>query len=285
MEDNILFRSATLSDSAQISSLVNIAHFVHRHLDWHSPEHWIGHPPFWVIEKKKQIVAALACPPDPTGVSWIRLFFSVLEQSPEPIWRELFQKVLIELQLLKVNMLVAIAIQDWFEQILNNNGFDHIQDVIVLRHYGTRNLRSGSKDLTIRNASKQDISAITFVDHCAFSPMWQMPEDAVMIALEKPYLAMVAEYQGKIVGYQISTISGENVHLARLAVLPELQNKSIGKALVSNLLENCESNHIEQITVNTQGDNLASLTLYKKMGFLLTGDRFPVFGFRGLIPT
>jgi ribosomal protein S18 acetylase RimI-like enzyme len=283
VENNILFRSAILSDSAQISNLVNTAHFVHRHLDWHSPEQWIGHPPYWVIEKNNHIVAGLACPPDPTGVSWIRLFISSLEQPPDVTWRELFRKVLGELKPMKVDTLVAIAIQDWFEQILEKNGFDHIQDVVVLRHYGLRIFRFTSMEFTIRIASKQDIPAIVFVDHAAFSPLWQMPEDAIAIALEQPYLATIAEHQGQIMGYQISTYSGGNVHLARLAVLPELQNMCIGKGLVSNLLENCKTNHIEQITVNTQGDNIASLALYKKMGFLLTGDRFPVFSYRGLI--
>jgi ribosomal protein S18 acetylase RimI-like enzyme len=283
VENNFFFRSANSSDSAQISNLVNTAQFFHRHLDWHTPEQWIGHPPFWVIEKKNLIVAALACPPDSTGVCWIRLFISTFEQQPEVTWRELFPKVLGELGQMKVNTLAAIAIQDWFEQILKKNDFDHIQDVVVLRNERTRKDDFKCLEFAIRSATKEDILEITLIDHAAFSPLWQIPEDAIRIALEHPYLATIAERMGRIVGYQISTYSGGNVHLARLAVLPELQNMHIGRGLVSNLLDNCITNHIEQLTVNTQSDNIASLALYKKMGFIPTGDRFPVFSYRGFI--
>lgn len=134
MGNNLLIRSAILNDSAQISNLVDTAHFIHRHLDWHSPVQWIGHPPFYVIERNRHIHAALACPPDPTGVSWIRLFVSSLEMHPEVTWHDLFPIVIDELKQMKVNMLVAIVIQDWFEKILQNHGFTHIQDVVVLRH-------------------------------------------------------------------------------------------------------------------------------------------------------
>jgi ribosomal protein S18 acetylase RimI-like enzyme len=281
--NNILIRSAILNDSGQISNIVNTAHFIHRHLDWRSPVQWIGHPPFWVIEKNGHIIAALACPPDPTGVSWIRLFISTLEQHPEMNWNDLFPIVINELNQMSANKLVAIAIQYWFEKILMDNGFTRIQDVVVLRYDDSLSGHFKSAKSSIRRTSKKDIPAITAIDHAAFSPLWQMDENAITIALDQAYLATIAEYEGQIVGYQISTFSGGNVHLARLAVLPELQNMHIGKELVTQLLENCKANHFGEVTVNTQGDNTASLALYRKMGFLPTGDRFPVFSYRGFI--
>ena len=282
MGNNLLIRSAILNDSAQISNLVDTAHFIHRHLDWHSPVQWIGHPPFYVIEKNGLIHAALACPPDPTGISWIRLFVSSLEMHPEVTWHDLFPIVIDELKQMKVNMLVAIAIQDWFEKILQNHGFTHIQDVVVLRHDNSLTGDYKNLEFTIERLQGGPCSHNCCRSRCV-SPLWQMPENALFIAINQAYLATIAEQNGKIIGYQISTLSGGNVHLARLAVLPELQNMHIGKGLVTHLLKHCRTNHIGEITVNTQADNTASLMLYKKMGFLLTGDRFPVFSYRGVI--
>jgi len=34
---------------------------------------------------------------------------------------------------------------------------------------------------------------------------------------------------------------------------------------------------VTRLTVNTQSDNLASLALYEKMGFTVTGEKFPVY--------
>ena len=66
-------------------------------------------------------------------------------------------------------------------------------------------------------------------------------------------------------------------HLARLAVRPDAQRKGIGTALVRDMLWQFERRGAERVTVNTQEDNQASLTLYQKAGFELTGESYPVF--------
>jgi ribosomal protein S18 acetylase RimI-like enzyme len=37
---------------------------------------------------------------------------------------------------------------------------------------------------------------------------------------------------------------------------------------------------IDQISVNTQDNNTSSLALYKRLGFELTGETFPVFRYK-----
>jgi ribosomal protein S18 acetylase RimI-like enzyme len=66
-------------------------------------------------------------------------------------------------------------------------------------------------------------------------------------------------------------------HLARLAVLPDFQGMGIGSALVQDLLWYFRRRGAQRVTVNTQKDNLASLAVYRKAGFFLTGEEYPVF--------
>jgi ribosomal protein S18 acetylase RimI-like enzyme len=40
-----------------------------------------------------------------------------------------------------------------------------------------------------------------------------------------------------------------------------------------------KNKNIARLTVNTQSDNHASLALYEKMGFVITGEKFPVYSF------
>ena len=64
---------------------------------------------------------------------------------------------------------------------------------------------------------------------------------------------------------------------ARLAVEPRLQNQHIGSALIRDLFLYSLENDIHEVTVNTQSDNQASLALYTKLGFSITGEKYPVF--------
>ncbi len=121
-----------------------------------------------------------------------------------------------------------------------------------------------------------DLATVADVDAQAFAPLWQNSLESLRLAYKQAGYATVAKLDGKIVGYQISTLSGFNAHLARLAVYPELQHRSIGYWLVYDLLHHFSSRNVFRITVNTQDNNQASLALYQKLGFWQTGERFQV---------
>jgi ribosomal protein S18 acetylase RimI-like enzyme len=89
----------------------------------------------------------------------------------------------------------------------------------------------------------------------------------------------VAEDAQGLAGYQISTANPFGSHLARLAIRPDAQNQGLGSAIVADLIQRLRGRGHNRLTVNTQSDNQASLALYDKMGFVLTGERFPVFRF------
>jgi ribosomal protein S18 acetylase RimI-like enzyme len=56
-----------------------------------------------------------------------------------------------------------------------------------------------------------------------------------------------------------------------------VQSQGIGKILLYDLITRLRKRGISHLTVNTQGDNAASLALYQKVGFALTGEQFPVY--------
>jgi ribosomal protein S18 acetylase RimI-like enzyme len=91
--------------------------------------------------------------------------------------------------------------------------------------------------------------------------------------------ATVAENENGIIGYQISTGSGQRAHLARLAVHPVVQGKGAGRALLNDLFVFLMYMGISRLSVNTQSDNQASLSLYQRMGFMRTGEQYPVYTF------
>jgi ribosomal-protein-alanine N-acetyltransferase len=143
-------------------------------------------------------------------------------------------------------------------------------------HLPGKNPRPG---ITIRPMNLDDLAAVEKVDENSFTPVWQNSIDSLELAFRQAAIATVAEDQGKLVGYQISTATPLGGHLARLAVQPRSQGKGIGYALVYDLLSQFERRGARTVTVNTQQDNRASLSLYQKAGFRFTGEEYPVYQF------
>ena len=123
---------------------------------------------------------------------------------------------------------------------------------------------------------KADIPTIASVDLAAFGNFWHNTVDALQRAYSQSLHATVAENESGVIGYQISTGNPFGAHLARLGVQPEAQGRGVGRALVDDLLRYLSADRIDKLSVNTQSDNHASLALYEKMGFVRTGEYFPV---------
>ncbi len=73
-----IIRPATTEDQNALSGLLNFHGAIHRHLDWKPTMDWLGKQPFWLMESDHHLLGALAIPPDPPHVAWVRLFVTRL---------------------------------------------------------------------------------------------------------------------------------------------------------------------------------------------------------------
>jgi ribosomal protein S18 acetylase RimI-like enzyme len=272
-------RRAEKSDRSELYSLLDDeACKQHRHLDWHSPFDWLGYQPFWLLIKNQRIAAALACPADPPGIAWVRLFGISPYLRPLPTWNILFQKVAEDYINDPSIIFASIALKKWYSDLLLEAGYHLHQHIVVLSWIGRNPPRPDISPLTIREMLPQDLPRVRYIDQVSFEPIWQNSLDVITRSYKLSNYATVVEENGEIVGFQISSYAFDNAHLSRLAVLPDRQQRGIGRALVSGLIYHfIQELEIRRITVNTQSDNHSSLALYDHMGFSLTGERFPVY--------
>jgi len=163
--------------------------------------------------------------------------------------------------------------------LLEASGFAISQTLVMLEKNDAdiSGMFTLERGFTIRTLVMQDLPAVADTDAASFVPLWQNSLPDLTRAFSRAYLATVAEHDGRVVGYQISTRTSIGLHLARLAVRPDSQGYGIGQSLVKDLISHADRRNIQRFTVNTQGDNSASLMLYKKLGFLETGERYPVY--------
>ena len=276
---NTFVRPADSTDRQQLSNLIFFESRLHRHLDWRSPLEWLGAPFYWALEEGGQISAALACPTEAAGIAWVRLFVYTARWSAKKAWNLLWTAAKHEIAQAGGAKVAAIAMQPWFQEILAENNFENPQQIVMLEWRGSAGQLTAMRGIRIRRMTEADLPGVEETDAASFAPLWHNPLDTLRRALNQALYATVAENEEGIIGYQLSTGGGQRAHLARLAVHPAVQGKGAGRALLSDLFAYLTYAGIPRLSVNTQSDNSVSLSLYQHMGFVHTGEQYPVYTF------
>jgi len=249
---------------------------VHTHLDWKPPAAWLGTQPYLLAERASKCLGGLACPPDPAHTAWVRFFAISADAAPQEVWQWLWPMALEALHDEGVQGAAGVSLDGWMDALYRNAGFEQTHAVVGLsRARGT--VTKPDSPAGVRLATLNDWEKIVAVDALAFTPPWQMSAPLTRFALRQASHLTVAEIEGEIVGYQLTTGGEGGAHLARLAVAPTWQGRSIGAALVAEMLDHVERAGAWQVSVNTQDSNVASLAVYRRMGFELTSMHYPVY--------
>lgn len=272
-------RPATLADRNAVLALTRYEERVHLHLDWKPVDDWLGQAPFWLVERGSKVVGALACPADMPEAAWVRLLAVASGHTEADIWAEAWPRAQADLRAQAVPTLAALSLEAWSQRLYTAAGFKRTHDVVVLTRPVSNPLQTASlrQNVLIRPAEPADHEAIIHIDQTAFQPPWRLSAGMLRLALLQAENLTVAELDGQMLGFQLTTPSRAGAHLARLGVLPAWQGKGVGRALVARLIRDCQQKRRGEITVNTQNTNATSLAVYQRLGFRLNGVRFPVF--------
>lgn len=270
-------RPATEVDRHKLATLIHFSPYVHRHLDWRAPLDWLGTEPFLVAERNDQILAALACPADIPDLAWVRLFAVSTALLVDDAWEMMWP---VAQRLMEASLsIAALPLQSWFERLLEESNFTRLHDVVILKweDKGLSIKPTNHPGYSIRLMNFDDLDQIHALDLAAFNPVWQHSRELLEIAYKVSTIATVAEDGEGLLGYQVSTVNAPDGHLARLAVHPRAQGGGVGYTLLQDLLENFRRRGVPKVTVNTQSNNDASISLYKKAGFRETGMIYPIY--------
>lgn len=269
--------NAEKNDIKSVSTFIEDAQLIHRNLDWRSLLQWISEEPFLLKISQKRIQGLFSCAPDIEGMAWIHCFASRYHNNFRETWLELLD-IAREHPAVKGCLLCSVGLQEWFNELLYHSGFNILQNIVVLNWNGIAPKELPvSQEILLRPMEIDDLDQVVQVDHQAFAPIWEISQNSLRQAYMQSEHASVAEINDQIVGYELSTANHFSAHLARLAVRPQYMKANIGYSLVRDMLIHFSKRGVKQVSVNTQNDNIASVSLYKKLGFILTDETFPVY--------
>ena len=272
-------RPITEQDRSSVSTIIHFGAHVHRHLDWRSPLDWIGKPPFEGLEINNKLVSILSCAPDIPTIGWVRVFACEMHNYHEKAWDLLWARTAELLPDLGIEVVAAIPIQKWFRDLLVQKQFQYLHNIITLTWdpFPITSQPSLPSGCQLRRMTQKDLDAVTRIDNLAFEPLWQHSREMIELAFTQAEIATIAEDGSGPIGYQITTMTQYGFHLGRLAVLPTVQRKGTGFALVNDLQNQVFKAGRGRITVNTHNTNQRSIGLYLKAGFIKTRESYPVY--------
>lgn len=269
-------------DRQQQESVLDLTFYsrqTHTQLDWYTVARWLSlaETRAYTAWIGKDCVGVLGITGAIQRTAWVRLFAVQEFLSPEEVGVALWQfalKDLAPLHLTSISFLVANA---WVSPLLPLLGFRYIEDVVTFSRVGSHLPPTPKEQFSVHNAYLEHLPDLIRVDHSAFVPEWRMTADEIRQAQRQSASCTVAEHDGKVIGYQISTRHQNVGHLARLAVLPSYHGRGVGANLLEHLIQGFYKRGVKTISVNTQYNNTPSQRLYMRYGFVRTGFDLPVW--------
>ena len=122
--------------------------------------------------------------------------------------------------------------------------------------------------MKIKPFEEKYIDDVYEIEKACFSNPWSRADLAKQLDLETSHF-IVADVDGRAVGYMgLQIFSGEG-YVTNVAVLPEYRGQGIALALIIEQLKN----KMDFITLEVRESNIPAIRLYKKAGFENMGIR------------
>ncbi|HVU12879.1 MAG TPA: GNAT family N-acetyltransferase [Phototrophicaceae bacterium] len=253
----------------------------HTHLDWQETDQWLDEGenyPARLAWQGNHLLGILATSAPLNQTCWIRLAAVSDHTDTLTILSMLWDDLKPDLRAQNVHKAELLLIRNWITPFAGTLGFHYIEEIITFRRPALVIPEERAPlELSMRLAQPEDLPAVLAVDNSAFVAPWQMDHEELRQAMRISASCTVAEQQGELVGYQLSTLYFDGAHLARLAVAPQVQGTGVARALLIDVLRRFERRGVRSMTVNTQASNMRSQRLYTGFGFERTGYDLPVW--------
>jgi len=157
---------------------------------------------------------------------------------------------------------------DWLRAPLLERGFAPFRQLYAYDKFDYSIPTPGNQEVHVRRVELRDIPTILALEELCFEQLWRYDAASFSDIIHTHPYFVVAELQGKVIGYQFNALDGEYGYLVRIGVHPAYNGRGIGARLMAEAVRFFKSAHSTRIMLNTQEENTHAHRLYEWFGFV-----------------
>ena len=127
-------------------------------------------------------------------------------------------------------------------------------------------------EITIRRMTMDDVDGVYAVEIGTFVDAWS--RDAFVSDMKNPVARyLVAEQDGKIIGYAGAWVILDESHITNIAVDEPFRGRGVGTEVTRALMQYAANLGVQYLTLEVRRSNLVAQKMYQSLGFLKLGLR------------
>ena len=137
---------------------------------------------------------------------------------------------------------------------------------------GPSDLAGFERPFYFREVQSADIDEMMTIERASFNSPWSARFflEEIRVSYAK---SVLAEVEGRIVGYIIYWQLPKEVDIHNLAVHPEYRRQGIGRSLLGSAIDSAKGQDCNRVTLEVRKSNQAAQQLYYSLGFVERGVR------------
>ncbi|MDF2503503.1 MULTISPECIES: ribosomal protein S18-alanine N-acetyltransferase [Clostridium] len=127
-------------------------------------------------------------------------------------------------------------------------------------------------NLVVCPFEEEYIDAILSIEELSFKDPWS--RDSMERELNNSFARyLVVKYNDKVIGYGGMWLILDEGHITNIAVAPKYRCMGAGNVILKSLIDICEKEQINSLTLEVRMTNTIAQKLYNKFGFVSEGIR------------
>lgn len=134
---------------------------------------------------------------------------------------------------------------------------------------GSRLMGENEIKVHIRWMVRRDMSEVLQIERECFEFAWN-EEDFVRCLRQRNCIGMVAEHEGKVVGFMIYELPKNRIHLLNVATLSEYRRMGVGTQMIAKLIAKLGNQRRSRLALEVRETNLPAQLFFRSLGFRAT---------------
>lgn len=113
-----------------------------------------------------------------------------------------------------------------------------------------------------------DLDSVLEIESYSFKIPWPRQAFEIELKSKKSYNTVFRDINGKVVGYCLSRLIYDEIHILKIAVHKNYRQTGIGSVLMNKTLDYFKAKGADHAVLEVRTDNDSAIKMYEKFGFV-----------------